>query len=221
MAKVIDGNPFERATAERLVGQVDYRALPRTRREVMAERVRCITTALLEGVSPDLDLVAWIREREADPASPFFVGVGDGSRPLSYAMCRRLVVRANDLIAKAAEGDREHLLAQHLAKRRRLYERAVQRGDVRAALAVLDSEANLLGLFPERAGLPGASGGMNLQILVQAVLAAESKTLEVKTLEMVPVEATATLIEESNGNGTKTGGKCRDEAVAVGSETLP
>jgi hypothetical protein len=127
-----------------------------------------------------------------------------------------MIRTAEQSIAGMVEKDRQDLLSEHIAKRRRLYERAVAQGNLRTALQILDSEANLLGLFPEKSIMSAANGGVNLQVLVQAVIAAETKTLEAVT----PV-----LIEgRSNGDGdeeTKHGGKCGDEADVVGSETLP
>ena len=49
-------------------------------------------------------------------------------------------------------------MRRHLAQRRNLYAKAVSAGDVRTALAVLDSEAKMLRLFPTpEDALPGKS----------------------------------------------------------------
>jgi hypothetical protein len=63
-------------------------------------------------------------------------------------------VKAEKLISESCRASRKRLLRRHLARRRSLYSKAVLQGDVRAALACLDSEAELLGLrdmqFEER-----------------------------------------------------------------------
>jgi hypothetical protein len=59
----------------------------------------------------------------------------------------RLVRKADRAIVQTVEKDRERLIGHHVAKRRALYARCVADGDYRGALAVLDSEAQLLGLF--------------------------------------------------------------------------
>src|SRR5262249_9528152 len=73
----------------------------------------------------------------------------EGAKPLSSRHIRRLVRRAEALIADSARTNRRRLLQRHLAQRRSLYARAVAAGDVRAALAVLDSEARLEGLLDD------------------------------------------------------------------------
>jgi hypothetical protein len=53
---------------------------------------------------------------------------------------------ADALLMRAHEKSRRKLFRRHLAQRRHLYAKAVSQGDVRAALACLDSEAVMLGL---------------------------------------------------------------------------
>jgi hypothetical protein len=58
-------------------------------------------------------------------------------------------VRAADRLCKRHfDAKAGHLLARHLLQRRQLYAHAMGAGDFRTALAVLDSEAKLEGLFP-------------------------------------------------------------------------
>jgi hypothetical protein len=54
---------------------------------------------------------------------------------------------AGDLLAKSAEESRPRLVGYHHATRRVLFNKCMAVGDYRAALAALDSEAKLLGLF--------------------------------------------------------------------------
>jgi hypothetical protein len=67
---------------------------------------------------------------------------------VSRAQLYRYQQQADDLIADSLEKDRPRLLDLHVARRRTLYARCVESGDWRAALAIADSEARLLGLFP-------------------------------------------------------------------------
>jgi hypothetical protein len=59
----------------------------------------------------------------------------------------RYVERSDAILAEHLEADRDKIVRRHVAMRRSLYARAMQTGDWRAALAVLDCEAKLLGLF--------------------------------------------------------------------------
>ena len=75
--------------------------------------------------------------------------VPQGGKPLSDSQIRRYVAKANDLIAASGRAHRKKLFRRHLAQRRNLYAKAVSQGDIRAALACLDSEAKLCGLFED------------------------------------------------------------------------
>ncbi|MFO0796369.1 MAG: hypothetical protein U0804_02765 [Gemmataceae bacterium] len=75
----------------------------------------------------------------------------DGHGPawgVSIETIRRYLRLADGRLAEVADRRREEFVNRHLAQRRMLYARAVQQADYRAALAVLDSEAKLLDLFP-------------------------------------------------------------------------
>lgn len=124
-------------------------------KEVMAARIRVVADALLDG-SVGLDPVEWIRTQEADKASPFYVG--QDREPLSYDQCRRMVRKGHELIAQTVENDRERLVATHRAKRAVLYARCVKKGDERTALAVLQDECELLGLYPRKTDQPNGNG---------------------------------------------------------------
>ena len=58
------------------------------------------------------------------------------------------VDRADRIIARGVEKDRQKLLARHLRQRRLLFARALEQGDIRAALAVARDEAELEALYP-------------------------------------------------------------------------
>src|SRR5262245_41663861 len=63
---------------------------------------------------------------------------------------RRYMSKAYDLIQKRAEKDKGRLLARHLMQRRTMYARAMEQNDIRAALAVAQDEAELIGLYPPK-----------------------------------------------------------------------
>jgi hypothetical protein len=75
--------------------------------------------------------------------------IPEGGKPLSERQIRNYVRAADKLIDESCRKSRRRLLRRHLAQRRALYARAVSQGDIRAALAVLDSEAKLEGLLDD------------------------------------------------------------------------
>jgi hypothetical protein len=58
--------------------------------------------------------------------------------------------RADEMLTKRREKNRELTFALHLARRERLYAEAVKAKDYRIALAILDSDAKLCNLFPDK-----------------------------------------------------------------------
>jgi hypothetical protein len=109
-------------------------------------RVEDIARVMLDGAMP-FQIGPYVSEQERAGTPPWTLA--EGAKPLSSRHIRRLVRRAEALIADAARTNRQKLLRRHLAQRRALYARAVAAGDVRAALAVLDSEAKLEGLLDQ------------------------------------------------------------------------
>jgi hypothetical protein len=69
---------------------------------------------------------------------------------LSERQVFRYIAKADALMAKRLEQDREKNFARHIQSRRTLYARCVNAADYSTALRVLDSEAELLGLFPDK-----------------------------------------------------------------------
>jgi hypothetical protein len=92
------------------------------------------------------DVREYVRAREKEGAEPW--AIPDGGKPLSDSQLRRYGQRADELVRESCRAHRGKLLREHIAQRRHLYARAVQAGDLRTALAVLDSLAKLLALFP-------------------------------------------------------------------------
>ena len=72
-----------------------------------------------------------------------------GEKLLSDSQIYRYLARVDSQIAQACREKRPKLLRLHLAKRRSLYARAVNVGDLRTALAVLRDEAELAALYPK------------------------------------------------------------------------
>src|SRR5262249_35511614 len=100
----------------------------------------------LEGASVSPEVREYVAEQERKEGSPWHLG--EGERPLSRRQIERIVQRVDAMIAESTRESRKRSLARHLARREALYAKAVNAGDVRAALAVLDSEAKLRNLFP-------------------------------------------------------------------------
>jgi hypothetical protein len=81
---------------------------------------------------------------------------------LKERQLREYIARSDELLAQAQEPKREKRINLHLAQRRLLHNKALEVGDYRTALAVLQDQAKLEGLYPD-AGvamkLSGPGGG--------------------------------------------------------------
>ncbi len=119
---------------------------PRASNATVNVRVEALAHVILDGAVWPLDLIEYVRNCETDKESVWYVRRGE--KPLSRPQLYRYVQRAEALIAESCLTSRKRLLKLHLAQRRKLFARAVSQGDVRTALAVKDSEAKLLALFP-------------------------------------------------------------------------
>jgi hypothetical protein len=108
-------------------------------------RVEDILRIRLDGAQP-WDVREYVRAREKEGAEPWAIPAG--GKPLSDSQLRRYGQRADELVRDSCRANRGKLLREHIAQRRSLYARAVNAGDIRTALAVLDSLAKLLALFP-------------------------------------------------------------------------
>jgi hypothetical protein len=92
------------------------------------------------------DVREYVKEQEAKEGSPWHVP--EGGKGLSDVQLWRYIAKADALVAESCRSSRRKLLRRHLAQRRNLYAKAVLQGDVKAALAVLRDEAELLDLYP-------------------------------------------------------------------------
>jgi hypothetical protein len=72
----------------------------------------------------------------------------------------RYIAAADRLVKERFDAKAEYLIHRHLLQRRTLYAHAMGAGDFRTALAVLQDEAKLEGLYPAaKAELTGKDGG--------------------------------------------------------------
>lgn len=110
-----------------------------------ARRVDDILRIRLDGAQW-WDVVEFVREKQQECGSAWFVP--EGEKSLSEGMIRKYQEKADRLMVTSHERSRKKLFRRHLAQRQNLYARAVTTGDIRTALACLDSEAKLLGIFP-------------------------------------------------------------------------
>ena len=71
-----------------------------------------------------------------------------------WSLCERqlrtYIRRADELLVERQDRSRRRVMARHLAQRQVLFARAVSGADYKTALSVLDSEAKLRGLYPEK-----------------------------------------------------------------------
>jgi hypothetical protein len=124
---------------------------------VVAQRVNEVLKLRLGGAE-FLD----IREYAAAPEQAW--GVSD-------TQLWRYIREADALCKEHFDAKAEHLLNRHLLQRRTLYAHAMGAGDFRTALAVLQDEAKLEGLYPAtRTELTGKDGGTVVLHVVEEVV---------------------------------------------------
>jgi hypothetical protein len=89
-----------------------------------------------------------------------FARAPEQSWNVSSSQLWRYIQAADRLIKQRFDARAEHLLHRHLLQRRTLYAHAMGAGDYRTALAVLQDEAKLEGLYPAtKQELAGKDGG--------------------------------------------------------------
>jgi len=111
----------------------------------VARRVEEVLRIRLDGAQ-FWDVCEYVREKERESGSAW--ELADGAEPLSDSQVRRYIQRADRLILASVKEKRGKVLRRHLARRERMYGAAMNAGDVRTALAVLQDEARLRGLYP-------------------------------------------------------------------------
>jgi hypothetical protein len=120
---------------------------PKPTKAQVEQRVAEVLSIRLAGAQL-WDVREYVREKEGEDGSPW--RLADGQKPLSDSQLYRYIDRADKLIASGCRASRKKLLRRHRAQRQYLYGVAVTQGDVRAALACLRDEAELLGLYPAK-----------------------------------------------------------------------
>lgn len=88
----------------------------------------------------------------------------------------RYLADADKLLDHYLEKDKQKLLNRHIGMRRSLYARAVERGDERTALLIAKDEAELLGLYPDRAN---GQGSRNVSVNVFQAIGERDQQLRV------------------------------------------
>lgn len=112
---------------------------------LVARRIEEILRIRLDGAE-FWDVLRYVAEKQQAAEAPWIVP--EGAKPLAERTIWWYVARADQLIAASCRASRKKLLRRHLAQRRNLYAKAINQGDIRTALAVLQDEAKLLGLYP-------------------------------------------------------------------------
>jgi hypothetical protein len=116
---------------------------PRPTKAQILQRVGEILRIRLDGAE-FWDVREYVREKEQEDGSVW--QLAEGQTPLSDSQLWRYIAKADKEVAASCRASRKKLLRRHLAQRRNLYAKAVSQGDIRTALACLDSETKLLGL---------------------------------------------------------------------------
>ena len=75
---------------------------------------------------------------------------------VGYDAVYKYVGKADAIITERAERDRDRLLAFEVNARNRVFARAMEKGDLEAALKVLKDRAQLLNLYPSKDQTPSA-----------------------------------------------------------------
>jgi hypothetical protein len=117
------------------------------------------------------DLREFVRAKEAEPGSAWFLE-GDATA-MSDAQIRRYAQKADNEILQLGKADRKRDRRRHIAQRKSLYARAVVTGDLRTALAVLQDEATLLALYPDKRVRSGDGKGGEVVTTIETILPPE------------------------------------------------
>jgi hypothetical protein len=112
---------------------------------VVAQRVEQVLRIRLDGAEY-IDILQYIAEQQKESGSVW--ATPDGEKPFSERTVWWYIGKADQLLAETFRNERgrKKQIRRHIAKRRNLFAKAVSQGDIRAALACLDSEAKLAGL---------------------------------------------------------------------------
>jgi hypothetical protein len=92
------------------------------------------------------DIRHYVAEQQAQGVQPW--ALPPGGKPLSERQLRRYIAAADQLLAVEFRTQRQKRRLLHLARREKLFTRALEGGDLGTALAALKDLAKLEGLYP-------------------------------------------------------------------------
>jgi hypothetical protein len=118
---------------------------PRPTKAIMRARIREILAWRLDGAEI-WDLLPLVEKNQAEGVYPW--AIPSGCTPIGKRALRRYITKADSLIEKECQHDRERLLRQAVAERRRARSRALAKGDDRLAFDISRDLARLQGLYP-------------------------------------------------------------------------
>ena len=121
----------------------------RPNKSEMEKRLADVFRLRLEGAGI-LNLLEYIREKELEPGSCWFLEPGE--KPLSLRSIEHYIEQTNKQVREAFSKDRERILIEHRSRREWLYLKSVSVGDgenpdYRAALAILQDLAKIEGVY--------------------------------------------------------------------------
>lgn len=82
---------------------------------------------------------------------------------------RRYIADAKAEIQRELEPAKPYLLAEHVSIRRNLRKRAIDAGDLRAALAAMKDEAELLDLYPAKKTENTGANGEPMKMVIEVI----------------------------------------------------
>src|SRR5579871_5099200 len=111
--------------------------MPRPTKAQLEQRVGEILSIRVAGAQ-FWDVRQYVAEKEAAGEQPW--AIAEGGKPVSGRTLWRYIASADKLLESSVVTQRKKALRRHKARREYLYAMAVNQGDTRAALAVLDSQ---------------------------------------------------------------------------------
>jgi len=126
-------------------------------------RVQSIVQVILDGAET-WDIFQFVAEQEDEGKAPW--EMGRSRKHICERQIRNYIADANKRIIESSVKHDADALRHHLSKRRNLYARAVNAGDINTALAVLRDTAALQDLYPAKKVNAEHSG--ELKIVIEA-----------------------------------------------------
>ncbi len=124
-------------------------------------RVQSIVQVILDGAET-WDIFQFVAEQQEAGEKPW--KMGRAQKPIGERQIRNYIADANKRIIESSVKADADALRHHLSKRRNLYARAVNAGDINTALAVLRDTAALQDLYPAKKVTQEHSGELKIKI---------------------------------------------------------